>query len=196
MGKKEFTEIVCIIDRSGSMQAIVNDAIGGFNTFLEDQKKHPGEATLTYIQFDTEYELLHENTPIKDVRPIDMTTYKPRGMTALLDAIGRTIDTVGRRLSNIPDENRPAKVVVAILTDGEENSSHEFTLEKVKGMITHQKDTYQWEFIFLAANQDAFAEGAKIGIDPKDIQNFAATGKGVRAAYAHAGASVGSYRTK
>ena len=196
MGKKEFTEVVCIIDRSGSMAAIVSDAIGGFNTFLAEQQKLPGDATLTYVQFDTEYEVVHENTPIQDVQPIDFTTYQPRGMTALLDAVGKTIDSVGKRLSNMPDEAKPSKVVFAILTDGEENSSRGYSLGKVKEMITHQKDKYQWEFIFLAANQDAFAGAIKIGIDAKDTFAFAATGAGVRTAYNSMSDTVAQYRSK
>jgi len=192
--KKDFSEIVCIIDRSGSMGSIKTDAIGGFNTFLEEQKKLPGDATLTYVQFDTDYEVVHENTPIQTVLPIDDKTYQPRGMTALLDAIGRTIEDVGRRLSNIPEELRPSKIIFAILTDGEENSSRKYDLPKVKEMIKLQKESYQWEFIFLGANQDAFAEAAKIGIDAKDAFNYAATGKGVRAAYSNMSASMASYR--
>ena len=187
-------EIVCIIDRSGSMQSIVTDAIGGFNSFLEDQKKIPGEATLTYIQFDTEYEVVHENKPIQDVNPIDSKTYVPRGGTALLDAIGKTIDTVGKRLSSTPEENKPDKVIFVILTDGEENSSSKYSLTKIKEKITHQKDKYQWEFIFLAANQDAFAGAFNMGIDRKDTTAFNATGAGIRSTYSIASDALRCYR--
>jgi hypothetical protein len=115
--KEGLSEIVCIIDRSGSMGSIRDDAIGGFNTFLAEQKKLPGEATLTYIQFDTEYEVVHENAPLNDVPPIDETVYVPRGSTALLDAVGRTIDATGKRLANMPEEHRPETVIVAILEE-------------------------------------------------------------------------------
>ena len=189
-------EIVCVIDRSGSMASISQDAIGGFNTFLAEQKKVPGEATLTYVQFDTDYEVVHENKPLNDVPDIDSKTYVPRGATALLDAIGKTIESVGKRLSGLAESLRPDKVIFVILTDGEENSSHEYSKAKIKEMITHQKDVYQWEFIFLAANQDAFAEGVKLGIDIKDTSNFAATGKGVRQAYGIATASAAAYRSE
>ena len=177
------SEIICIIDRSGSMAAIAKDAIGGFNTFLEEQKKVPGEATLTLVQFDTEYEVLHENTPLQDVPGLNENTFLPRGMTALLDAVGKTIDNIGKRLANMPEKNRPQKVIVAILTDGQENSSREYKLEKIKEMITHQTEKYQWEFIFLGANQDAFEEAAKIGISLQNAVNYAATPIGVRNAY-------------
>jgi uncharacterized protein YegL len=193
---KIFTEIVCIIDRSGSMYAIKDDAIGGFNTFLKTQKELPGEATLTLVQFDTEYEMVHENSPLQDVPELNDSTFSPRGMTALHDAIGRTIDTVGKRLKNMPDENRPAKVIVSILTDGEENSSREFNLSTIKEMIEHQRSKYSWEFIFLGANQDAFAEAGKIGINIHDTVNFAATGAGIRSAYTHTSGTIAEYRTK
>ncbi|MBF0242657.1 MAG: VWA domain-containing protein [Desulfamplus sp.] len=188
--KQGLSEIICIIDRSGSMETIKNDAIGGFNTFLEEQKKVPGEATLTYIQFDDEYEVVHENKPLQNVEPINDKVYMPRGTTALLDAIGKTIDSTGKRLANMPEKNRPEKVIVSILTDGEENASCQYDLAKIKDMITHQKEKYSWEFIFLAANQDAFAEAEKIGIDTKDAFNFAATGQGVREAYVDMSDSV------
>lgn len=190
------SEIVCIIDRSGSMHSIVDDAIGGFNAFLEDQKKVDGEATLTFVQFDNEYEVVHENKPLNDVPNLDLNTYVPRGSTALLDAIGRTIDTVGKRLSNTPEDKRPNKVIVSILTDGEENASREYTLSKIKEMITHQKEKYNWEFIFLAANQDAFSEGFKLGIDSKDTFAFAANSVGTRNAYKNMGNVNKSYRTQ
>ncbi len=178
------------------MGSIRNDAIGGFNTFLEEQKKLPGEATLTYIQFDTEYEVIHENKPLKDVQPINEKCYVPRGSTALLDAIGKTVEAAGRRLSNTPEENRPEKVIVAILTDGEENASRQYSLPKIKEMIKHQKEKYSWEFIFLGANQDAFAEAMKIGIDTKDAFSFSATGIGVKEAHADMSRCVKQYRTQ
>jgi len=192
--KQGLSEIICIIDRSGSMGHIKNDAIGGFNTFLKEQKKLPGEATLTYIQFDTEYEVVHENKPLRDVQPINSSIYIPRGSTALLDAVGKTIDATGRRLANTPEENRPEKVIVAILTDGEENSSCQYNLSKIKEMITHQKEKYSWEFIFLGANQDAFAEAMKIGIETKDTLNFNATGIGVKTAYSDMSRIIKQYR--
>lgn len=192
--KQELSEIICIIDRSGSMGSIKSDAIGGFNSFLEEQKKQPGEANLTYIQFNTKYEVVHENKPLKDANPIDENIFIPRGNTALLDAIGKTVDVTGRRLANMLEESRPEKVIVAILTDGKENSSTQYNLSKIKKMISHQKEKYSWEFIFLGANQDAFAEAAKIGIDAKDSFNFVATGQGVRSAYGKMSDSVSKYR--
>jgi len=189
------TEIICIIDRSGSMSSIKNDAIGGFNSFLQEQKDFPGEATLTLIQFDDEYEIVHENRKIEEVPELTALTYQPRGCTALLDAIGRTVDSTGKRLANMEEGNRPEKVIVAILTDGEENSSREYSSSKVKEMIEHQKEKYNWEFIYLGANQDAFAEASKIGISSIDTVSFAATNKGIHTAYAGMSSNVSRYRS-
>ena len=192
--KKKFSEIICIIDRSGSMGAIQRDAIGGFNTFLESQKKLPGNASLTFVQFDTEYEVVHENKPLADVPPLDSKTFVPRGATALLDAVGKTIKSVDERLAAASKKNLPDKVIFVILTDGEENSSKEYTLSKVNKMITDQKSMHSWEFIFLAANQDAFAEALKLGINTNDTVCFAATPQGTNKAYGSMDSMVTSYR--
>ncbi|PWN06477.1 vWA domain-containing protein [Rhodohalobacter mucosus] len=194
--KKGLSEILCIIDRSGSMNTIKSDAIGGFNTFLAEQKKQPGEASFTFVQFNTEMEVVHENKPLNNVEPITDDDFIPGGATALLDAVGFTIDSTGKRLANTPEANRPEKVIVAILTDGQENSSKEYHLSKIKKMIKHQKEKYSWEFIFLGANQDAFSEAYKIGIDNKDAFNFAATDEGVRSAYNDMSIRVSDYRKK
>jgi uncharacterized protein YegL len=181
--KKGLSEIVCIIDRSGSMVKIRDDAIGGFNAFVADQQKHPGEATMTYVQFDDQYEVVFEGRPLMEVQSIDGTTYVPRGSTALYDAVGRTIVDVGARLERTAEDQRPEQVIVVILTDGHENASREMTREEIKQMITHQQDKYGWQFIYLAANQDAFAEAGMMGIPKINAQNFAATGAGIRNAY-------------
>lgn len=195
MTKPNLVEIVCVVDRSGSMDLIKTDAIGGFNHFLEEQKKLPGEARFTLALFDHEYEVLFDNVNIQDVPPLNEATYCPRGSTALLDAIGRAIVTVGGRLSKTPEHERPSKVIVAILTDGLENASSEYKRSKIFEMIKHQGEVYSWAFIFLAANQNAIQEGASLGISTKDSHNFVATGVGVRAAYSCMTQSVVSYRT-
>jgi len=181
--RKELTEIVCVVDRSGSMGAMRREAIGGFNAFLSAQKAEPGEAVLTLVLFDHEYELVHDAVPIAQVPPLDGETYEPRGTTALLDAVGRTIDDVGRRLAGTPEPQRPDKVIVAILTDGLENASQDYTHRKVAKMIAHQREKYSWEFVFLAANQDAIATAARMSIDAADAIGFAGTAEGVRDAY-------------
>ncbi len=187
-------EIVCIIDRSGSMNVLRSDAIGGFNTFIEEQRKIDGEATVTFVQFDDVIETIYTNKPLAEVPLLDKENYVPRAMTALHDAVGGTIDLVGGRLSSMKPEDRPDKVIVAILTDGIENASTKFSLADIREKVTRQRDVYKWEFIFLAANQDAFAEGAKLGIKEADRFTFAATSEGTAGAYRSMSSSVGGYR--
>jgi uncharacterized protein YegL len=190
------TEIICIIDRSGSMASIRSDAIGGFNSFLDDQKAIPGPAALTLVQFDNTYEVIYDQQPINEVAPLDNKTFVPRGTTALLDAIGRTIDDVGHRLSKTPMKKRPSHVIVGIMTDGFENASTDYTREQVFRMITHQKTAYKWDFIFMAANQDAIQEGGRLGISSRDTYHFRSDSVGTRRAYKHLSRSVRGMRLK
>jgi len=190
-----YTEIVCIIDKSGSMDNIKSDAIGGFNTFIEEQKKVEGTASVTLVLFDHTYQVVYENKDINNVELLTDKTYIPGGMTALLDAIGRTIDDIGKRLANTEEDKRPDKVMICILTDGEENSSNDYTRDKIKGMITHQREKYNWGFAFLGANQDSFKEGNKIGITKDCIANFAYTGEGVKSGYTRMSHITKSYRS-
>ncbi len=190
------TEIACVIDRSGSMSSICSDAIGGFNSFLVGQQAQPGEARLTLVLFDHEYDVRYRGAPLHAVQPLDTTIYVPRGTTALLDAVGRTIDDLGLRLHHPPEAERPSKVIVAILTDGAENASKDYTYQRVAQMIRHQRERYSWEFIFLAANQDAIAAASRLAIDAQDTVTFAATGNGVRAAYSRLDADVSARRRR
>jgi uncharacterized protein YegL len=182
--RADLTEIAFVLDRSGSMQAIAGDAIGGFNAFLAQQQAERGAARLTLVLFDHEYLVAAEHVEIGAVAPLDERSYVPRGMTALLDAVGRTVDAVGVRLAQTPEEERPAKVIVAILTDGLENASREYGYGRVAEMIRHQQEKYGWEFVFLAANQDAMAAAGKLAIRAQDAVAFEATGAGVRMAMA------------
>ena len=143
------------------MNAMKEEAIGGINAFLESQQKLPGEARLTLVLFDREYIVAHDGVPIKDVPPLDSHSYVPRGTTALLDAIGRTINTIGERLDRTPESERPGKVIVAILTDGLENASQEFKRKEIFKMIKHQRDVYSWEFVSLAPNRTLFPPGLR-----------------------------------
>ena len=127
---KKLTEIAYILDRSGSMQPLVESAITGFNSFLKDQQETPGDANFTLVLFDDEYLLHADRAAIADVRPLDANTYVPRGCTALLDAIGRTIDNIGKKLAKTPEKDRPGKVIIAIYTDGYENASSDYTVKK------------------------------------------------------------------
>ena len=135
--KERLTEIISIVDRSGSMQSILDDAIGGFNTFLAAQQRQPGQAKLSLILFDNEYQVVHQAVDIQQVEPLNQDTYVPRGSTALLDAVGKTIDAVGERLAATPESERPSQVIVSILTDGYENASQTYSKPKVAEMIKH-----------------------------------------------------------
>ena len=193
--KDNLTELVFILDRSGSMCGISDDAIGGFNAFLASQKKIPGEAKLSLVLFDHEYQMVYNGRDIQDVEPLDDKTYVPRGTTALLDALGRTIDDIGRRLSETPEEERPSKVLVAILTDGLENASYRFERAKINSMIIHQTDKYSWQFLFLAANQDAITEGLNLGIHATNSMNFCCdTAEGNAHAYNTLSCAASMYR--
>lgn len=191
--KAGLTEIVCVVDKSGSMSSVRNDAVGAFNTFLDEQKKLPGTAKLTLTLFDTDYRIVHDGVDIQKVPNLDDKSYVPGGSTALLDAAGRTIDKVGERLVNTPEAERPEKVIMVILTDGEENSSKEYSREQLMAKINHQRDTYKWEFIFLAANQDAIQAGQGIGIQHNI--NYCSTGAGTRGVVKLMGCAVASYRS-
>lgn len=171
------THVAVVLDRSGSMQSIRDDAEGGLRQFIEDQKREPGKMTMTVVRFDTEYELRHRNVDLKDIDGIKL---EPRGGTALLDAIGKTIVIVGEDLAAMAEADRPGKVLFVIITDGYENSSVEWTREMVFEKITEQRETYNWEFIYLAANQDAIKTGMSFGIQPNSAKTFAATGAGTR----------------
>lgn len=168
--RKDLTDITLVVDRSGSMESIQGDAEGGINAFIAEQAREPGEVLLTLVQFDTEYEFVHKGIPIKTVPRYELA---PRGMTALLDAMGRAINETGERLSKTPEPDRPGLVIFVVMTDGLENSSKEFTREQIKARIEEQQQKYNWHFTFLGANQDAFAEAGSMGIQAAGAANFA-----------------------
>lgn len=169
---KDFTKIVIILDRSGSMQSCREKTIEGFNTFLREQQEIPGEASLTLVQFDDQYEKVYD-LDLKDVKPLTQDAFVPRGLTALLDAQARTIKELGEQLSSLPESERPDKVVVVTLTDGLENSSTDYTRQHLAQMISLQEKTYNWNFIYLAAGQDAIKVGATMGYQHSNAANVA-----------------------
>ena len=190
---KDATHIAVLLDRSGSMGDIKDDAIGGFNCFLKEQKAAGANATLTLVQFDTEStDVVHESMPILEVPDLNHQTFQPRGGTPLLDALGQTIDSTGRALAAIPEANRPNKVVFVVITDGQENSSHQHTKASVKERIDRQSSQYNWQFVFLGANQDAFDEAGAVGIAMGNAANFAPAR--MQVAFAATAANVASYR--
>lgn len=181
--KDNLVEMVFILDRSGSMAGFEADTIGGFNSLIEKQKEEPGEAYVTTVLFDDKYELLHDHVNIKDVPALTSKEYRPRGMTALLDAVGRTINSIGERLANTPEEARPSQVMIMITTDGYENASKEFKLDQVRQMIQHQQEKYSWLFMFLGADMNAVNEAKKIGIDTAYAKTYTKSTVGVSSVY-------------
>lgn len=177
------TEIVCIIDRSGSMEPITTESIEGFNNFLYEQKKEEGTASVTLYLFNNNLSLIYENLPINSTPYLDQNNYKPNGGTALLDAIGTVIDSTGVRLSKTAEPNRPEKVLICILTDGEENQSKIYNRIEILKKITHQTVNYNWIFVFLGANQDSFSEAEKIGISKEYTSGFNSSKKGTTAGF-------------
>lgn len=169
--RSDLTDVTVILDRSGSMTSCREEAENGVNHFIERQRTQPGECLFSLIQFDTEYESVHRGVPIADVPRFALV---PRDMTALLDAVGRAIHETGERLAALNESQRPGLVVFVIVTDGEENSSHEFTKRQIKDMIEHQQTVYRWQFTFLGANQDAFAEARQMGIAAAATANYSA----------------------
>lgn len=191
MTNPDYTHISVLVDRSGSMAMIQADAEGGLRTFMDEQFALPGKLTTSLFQFDdvfdTVFRMESSSAPAKN------WSLQPRGVTALLDGIGKSVALTGEDLTALPEDQRPGKVLFVIVTDGLENASRDWTREKVFDLITRQREDYSWEFLFLAANQDAIAAGRDIGI--QFATNYQATGDGTQAVYAAASASAARYRS-
>jgi hypothetical protein len=183
MTNPDLTHIEFVLDRSGSMNSIKADIEGGFDAFIADQRTQEGQSTVSLAQFDNEYETVFTARDVRDVPALELV---PRGSTAMLDAIGRSISALGSRLAALPEAQRPGTVIFAIMTDGLENSSREFTYPAIKELITHQEQAYSWQFLYMGADQDAIEVGASIGVRAdrsltygrgKSRQAYAATSK-------------------
>ncbi len=181
--KKNLSELVFILDRSGSMAGLESDTIGGYNAMLEKQKKEEGEANVTTVLFDDKIETLHKRVSLQEISKITEKEYYVRGCTALLDAIGQTIHQMGNVQKYAKEEDRAGKVLFIITTDGYENASKEYTFEKIKKMIEHQKECYKWEFVFLGANIDAIETAKKFGITEDYATNYVADTRGTELNY-------------
>lgn len=166
------TELVFILDRSGSMSGLEKDTIGGFNSMLEKQRKEPGDAVVSTVLFDNETEVIHDRVVIADVPNLTDKEYFVRGCTALLDAVGGAIQHIGNVHKYARKEDVPEKTLFIITTDGMENASRHYTYDKVRNMIERQKERYGWEFLFLGANIDAAAEAKRFGIDESMAANY------------------------
>lgn len=192
--KKGLTELVFILDKSGSMGGLESDTIGGYNTMLKKQQTVEGECHITTVLFDNNCELLHDRIDIKAVSPITEKEYQVGGSTALLDAIGKAINKIANAQRHTADDYRAEKVMFIITTDGEENSSREYGSDKIKEQIEHQKAKYGWEFIFLGANIDAVQTASRFGIAPDRAQNYHADSDGVELNFRVMSKAVTTYR--
>ena len=192
--KKGLTELVMILDRSGSMSGLEADTIGGFNGMIEKQKKEDGEAYVSVILFDDQSEVIYDRVDISKVEPMTDKQYYVRGCTALLDAVGDAIHHIGNIHKYAREEDVPEKTIFIITTDGLENASRRYNYNKVRRMIERQKEKYNWEFIFLGANIDAAAEAAKIGIGASRAARYECDSAGTALNYSVVGNTVAKLR--
>ena len=192
--KKNLTELVLILDRSGSMHGLEEDTIGGFNSMLEKQKGEPGEALVSTVLFDDETQVLHDRVKLREVKPMTRKEYYVRGCTALLDAIGGAIHHIGNIHKYAREEDVPERTLFVITTDGMENASRRYTAQRVKEMIRRQKEKYGWEFLFLGANIDAVETAGHLGIAPDRAVNYHCDSEGTRLNYEVVGQAVAAVR--
>ena len=192
--KKNLTEIVFILDRSGSMAGLEDDTIGGFNAMIQKQKAEDGEAYVSTILFDNHTDVIHDRVDIQKVQPMTRKEYYVRGCTALLDAVGGAIHHIGNVHKYAREEDRPEKTLFVITTDGMENASRKYSYDRLKAMIERQKEKYGWEFIFLGANIDAAKEAARFGIHADRAANYNADSVGTAVIYEAVSEAVCSVR--
>lgn len=192
--KKGLTELVFILDKSGSMGGLETDTIGGYNSMLKKQQAIEGECHITTVLFDHNYELLHDRIDIEAVSPITEKEYQVGGATALLDAIGRTIHKIGNAQKHTAEDYRAEKVMFVIITDGEENASREYSAQKIKAQIEQQKTKDGWEFIFLGANIDAVEAAGRFGIAPDRAVDYLADSEGTKLNFKVMGSAVATFR--
>ena len=192
--RKGLTEVVFILDRSGSMSGLEADTIGGFNSMIAKQQKEEGEAYISTVLFDDTCEVLYDRVPVNKVEPMNDNQYYVRGCTALLDAIGGAIHHIGNVHKYAREEDRPEKTLFIITTDGMENASRQYSYEKVKEMVERQKEKYGWEFLFLGANIDAIDVAGKFGIDSNRALNYVSDHKGTQLNYEVLNKTVSEFR--
>lgn len=177
------TEMIFILDRSGSMSGLEEDTIGGYNSMLKKQQEKEGQALVSTVLFDNEYQIIHQREDIEEISPLTDREYFVRGSTALLDALGKTINESIRKCKNTKKELRADKFIFVIITDGMENSSREYSYARVKEMVDKQRERYNWEFVFLGANMDAVETASSFGIDKDRAATYKADSQGTKLNY-------------
>jgi hypothetical protein len=195
--KTDDVHIAVILDRTGSMQDIRDDTIGGFNAFLKHQKAEPGKATLTLVQFDSQdpYEVVHQFRPLAEVPELTRETFVPRASTPLLDAMGRGINDLEESLDKLPAKTRPARVIMVVITDGQENASREFTKGQVEKMIKAKQKKDDWQFVFLSADLAAIGDALKSGVHAASAMSFDKTARGTASAWHSTSARIADFRS-
>ncbi len=195
--KNDYTHITVILDRTGSMESIRDDTIGGFNTFLNQQKEAPGAATMTLVQFDSQdpYEIIHRFKPVAEVPELDRATFVPRASTPLLDALGRGINDLEMSLAKRKGDALPSKILFALVTDGRENASREFNKRQIEAMIKDRTEQNQWQFVFLSADLGAIREAMALGVRPDAALCFDKSAQGTADAWAQFSLRACEYRS-
>ena len=198
--KDKYTHMSVVIDRSGSMSSMKNDVIGGFNNLLQEQLRVEGTATMTLVRFDHEYEVVSDFVPLEDVKELNSETFQPRGNTALLDAMGKTLNDVRSKIHAMNDSEKPSRAIFVFITDGEENASTQYKKNQIFEMINdlrnkENSEGVEWEFIFIGANQDAIQEGSSYGVRANASLTYSASGDGARIAFGSLSRSISDYRS-
>lgn len=195
--KKDYTHITIILDRSGSMDSIREDTIGGFNAFLSKQKEGPGTVTLTFIQFDTQdaHEVIHKFKPIAEIPPLTRDVYVPRASTPLLDALGWSLNDLEKTIADMAEDQKPEQVIVVVITDGQENSSKEFKKAQITKIIRDKQDKAKWQFVFLSADLDAINDAVNAGVQVCSSLAFDKSAPGTRQAWESMSSSVSRSRS-
>ena len=189
------TELVFVLDKSGSMSGLEKDTIGGFNSMLKKQRSEPGDVVISTVLFDDKMQVLHDRTSLDTIEDLTDADYQAGGCTALLDALGRSIKHINKVQKSLPEDQRPAKTMFVITTDGQENSSHEYSYEKIRKMVEKKQQKKQWEFLFLGANMDAISAAADIGIRADRATNYHCDSVGTAVNFSALGKAIARVRS-